>query len=502
MSKRRELGLISSLVTICLPLFVACGGSGAVAPATDGAGGDVGLGGTSGLGSGGDGLGGGSPTAGAGSTVGGSPSSGGANSTGGAIATGGLPSAGGNSSATGTGGAPSTGGSSTRATGGSPTIGGTTSGSVTGGSKSTGGTTAGGTAAGGAAAGGTKATGGASYVGGNSATGGATTSTSCTEPPAAPALVGYGAGTTGGGNATPVTVTSLSALEAAVSGSGAAVVYVKGVLSAGKLTVGSNKTIAGVCGAEIHGHVELSGSTNVIIRNIKIVGYAVGNCALDPDYDSSVGCSSGNDAMSIQKNASKIWIDHCDISDGTDGNMDITNGANNVTVSYTKFHYTPRTDTTGSDSTGAAGHRYSNLIGGTDSPSSYDDANTLNITWHHNWWADNVMERQPRVRFGHNHLFNNYWSSAGDNYCIRAGISAHILVQNNVFQGVKNPQAFNSTSDQATAYITASGNQYNSCSGTEATGGGGTAFTSPPYTVTPDAVTSVAAAVQSGAGPK
>jgi pectate lyase len=295
-----------------------------------------------------------------------------------------------------------------------------------------------------------------------------------------------------------VTVTTLAALQSAVSGTGAAVVYVNGVLAAGKITVGSNKTIAGICGAEIHGHLGMSGS-NVILRNIKVVGYGVGNCALDPDYDSSVGCSSGNDAISIQK-GSQFWVDHCDISDGTDGNMDITNGANNVTVSWTKFHYTARTDSSGSDSTGAAGHRYSNLVGGSDSTTS--DANALNITWHHNWWADRVMERQPRVRFGHNHLFNNLYTCAGDNYCVRAGIQAHILLQNNAFTGVDTPQEFNSTADQATANITSSGNLYTNCTGGQATGGGGTAFTSPTYTFSLDAASGVSAAVQSGAGPQ
>ncbi|MGC4086871.1 MAG: hypothetical protein QM756_03025 [Polyangiaceae bacterium] len=257
-----------------------------------------------------------------------------------------------------------------------------------------------------------------------------------------------------------------------------------------------------MCGAEIHGHLEMSGSANVILRNIKMVGYGVGNCALDPGYDSSVGCSSGDDAITVQKNSHHVWIDHCDISDGTDGNLDITNGANYVTVSWTKFHYSARTDSSGSDSTGAAGHRYSSLVGGTDSPSSYDDANALNVTWHHNWWADRVVERQPRVRFGKNHLFNNLWASAGDNYCVRAGIQAHILLESNVFSGVKDPQEFNSTSDQSTANITATGNVYSGTSGTQATGGGGTAFTKPSYAYTLDAASGVQAAVQSGAGPK
>ena len=40
-----------------------------------------------------------------------------------------------------------------------------------------------------------------------------------------------------------------------------------------------------------------------------------------------------------------------------------------MTVSWTKFHYTARTDNQGNDSTGATGHRYSNLVGGDDNSS-------------------------------------------------------------------------------------------------------------------------------------
>jgi pectate lyase len=170
-------------------------------------------------------------------------------------------------------------------------------------------------------------------------------------------------------------------------------------------------------------------------------------------------------------------------------------------VSWTKFHYTPRTDNDGSDSTGAEGHRFSNLVGGTDSPSTYDDANSLNVTWHHNWWADNVVERQPRVRFGKNHLFNNLYTSTASSYCVRAGIQAELLVESNVFTGVSNPQVFNSTADQMTAFITATNNVYTGTSGTEATGGGGPPFTTPPYPYTPDATAGLQAAIQSGAGP-
>lgn len=307
--------------------------------------------------------------------------------------------------------------------------------------------------------------------------------------------------TDGGGDVTPATVTSFDALQKAAEGTNAATIWIKGSLS-GDLTIGSNKTLIGLCGAELHGHVELSGSNNVIVRNLKIVGYAVGDCSKDPSFDASVGCSSGQDAVAVQKNARHIWIDHCDISDGTDGNLDITQGANYVTVSWTKFHYTARTDDVGEDSTGAAGHRFSNLVGGTDSPSaSYDDASALNVTWHHNWWADNVVERQPRVRFGKNHIFNNLWSSSQSNYCVRAGKQAQVLVENSVFTGVKRPLEFNNDADEQTASITSKDNVFTNTSGTQADGGGGAALTSLPYEYTADATADLEDVIRTQAGP-
>jgi len=319
-------------------------------------------------------------------------------------------------------------------------------------------------------------------------------------------------GTTGGGAAGPLLVTSFDQLKSELTGSDPKVLYVQGTLSAGDLKIGSNKTIIGCSsGAHISGHLGIgSGSSNVIVRNLTVSGYAVGNCALDPSFDSGEGCSSGEDAISVNGSAHHVWFDHCLVKDGTDGNLDITNEADYVTVSWTKFAYTPRTDEVGSDSTGASGHRYSNLVGGTDSaPDGFDEddpLNTapLNVTWHHNWWADNVVERMPRVRYGKNHLFNNYFDSSTANYCIRAGIYAHILLEGNFFDGVRSPHQFNNDDNRGTAFIArGTGARENLYAGAsdELEAGGGVPWTDPPYAYTVDAAQSVPAAIQAGAGP-
>jgi pectate lyase len=332
----------------------------------------------------------------------------------------------------------------------------------------------------------------------------------CDVIPATSPLVGWasvaGNGvdtTTGGGNAAPTLVQSLEELQAAVAGDEPGVILVRGELDPGDIDIGSNKTIVGTCGAEVHGHLEFRESVNVIISNLTIVGYGEGDCSLDPDFDAGEGCSSGADAVSVQNNSHHVWFDHCSVRDGTDGNLDVSNGANFVTVSWTKFSYTPRTDDVGSDSTGAAGHRYSNLVGGTDEPDDFDDANALNVTWHHNWWADNVVERQPRVRFGQNHLFNNYYSSLTTNYCVRAGIQARLLLEGNFFDGVDDPHEFNNADDQLTANITADAtNTYEATTSDRATGGGGPAFTEAPYEYILDDSAGVPEAVTLGAGPR
>ncbi len=362
----------------------------------------------------------------------------------------------------------------------------------------------GGTAGGGMSMGGARAGAGGSGVGG--ATGDAGVGTDCMTPPPASELIGWAAmhamnpnGTTGGGSAAPTMVTTTAVFNTNAAGTAARVLYVTGSLS-GNFTVGSNKTIVGLCGASLHGHVEMNGSTNVIFRNLTVVGYGVGNCALDPSFDPTVGCSSGFDAITVIGNAQRIWIDHCDISDGTDGNLDITLGSDMVTVSWTKFHYTARTDNGGNDSSGPSGHRFSDLVGGADN--SPGDVGKLNVTWHHDWWADRVSERQPRVRYGKNHIFNNLFTGTGDDYCVRAGMNAQILVENNAFINVSNPQQFNSPTDQTTSNITANNNLYTGGSGSKSTGGGGPAFTMPPYAYTADDPATVQAAVMAGAGPQ
>src|SRR6185369_9667803 len=207
---------------------------------------------------------------------------------------------------------------------------------------------------------------------------------------------------------------------------GAAVIQISGTIS-GDVSIGSNKTLIGACGgrATIRGHVELSGSQNVILRNLTVVG---NNCS-----DSPSDCSAGQDAITVVRGAKHLWFDHCDISDGSDGNLDITHGCDDITISWTKFHYSGRR---------SGDHQFCNLIGHDDGNAS-EDTGHLNVTFDHVWWADNVAQRMPRVRFGKVHVVNSLNTAAGNDNGVGAGVDCNIRVENNVFIGVKDVFYFN-----------------------------------------------------------
>jgi pectate lyase len=417
----------------------------------------------------------------------GSPSSGGATGSGGTKGNGGNVGAntGGSTPSTGAGGAIGSGGGNNAGSGnGGASSGGAGNGGNAGANGGNAGAGAGAAGMGGSAGSGNGGSAGNAGAGGNTG--------SCTTPPDPSPLAGWASvsgnsvSTTKGGEGGPTTtVTTLAALSSAVKGTDPQVVQIRGTID-GDLTIGSNKTLVGLCGAKIHGYISLNKSVNVIVRNLTIVGK---NCTDNPS-----DCSGGNDAITVQGQAHHLWFDHDDVSDGSDGNLDMTHAADFITISWTKFHYSGRrTDPAGA----SGGHQFSNLIGHSDSNAS-EDTGHLRITFHHSWWADNVVERMPRARFGQVHLFNNLYTATGNDYCIGVGNGVNIRSENNVFIGVANP--IKSYSTDGTGMIKSSGNVYQGTSGSNSDVGSGSVF-APTYTASLDATSGLEAAIRSGAGP-
>ena len=223
-------------------------------------------------------------------------------------------------------------------------------------------------------------------------------------------------GTTGGKGYSEVTVDNVNDLKSYAK-AGNKIIYVKPGTYMGPVEVGSNVTIYGYQGAIIAqptsgSAMKLSGSKNVIIRNLKFKGVG----AHDDDDE---------DCLQVNHESKNVWIDHVDVYDGHDGNLDITNASDFVTISWTKFSYT----------SASSGHQFSNLIGNSKTKTS--DRGHLNVTIHHTWWADGVVERMPRVRFGKVHVANNLFDSKNASYCVRAAVEADIRIERNVFIGVQ-----------------------------------------------------------------
>lgn len=271
------------------------------------------------------------------------------------------------------------------------------------------------------------------------------------------------AGTTGGSAGATVTVTTTADFTARAIAPEPLVIQIEGTIGDGlRISVGSNKTVIGVGATPtFQGSLDIKDAQNIVIRNLTIRG-------ANPD---GIG----------MRRSHHVWVDHVDISDSSDGNLDITDQSDYVTVSWCKFWYRDP----------AQPHRFSNLIGSGDDVS--DDAGKLKVTYHHNWWAENVFERMPRTRYGDIHVFNNYYASHGNSYCIQAGYMARLLVEGNYFQAVASPMKVDSS-----ASLLERDNVFDMTVGTiNATGA---AFV-PPYAYMPDAAAAVPALVTVNAGP-
>jgi pectate lyase len=293
-------------------------------------------------------------------------------------------------------------------------------------------------------------------------------------------------GTTGGGDATPTTVTTLSELQAAAQDDNPRVIIVSGTIDTGSdaVAISSNKTIMGADkNATIKGGFNMSGVSNIILRNLNIQGKV---------------SDSPADTIS-SRHSHHIWYDHLNVRDAGDGLLDITRESNYQTVSWSKFWYNDANQD----------HRLASLNGGGGGTHPADYGH-LKITYHHNWWGDNVDQRMPRVMYGQGHEFNNYFNSPGNSYCIGVGSYGSVLIENNYFKDVNDPHVF---MYNVYMYSAATGNIYDNTSGSQDTGLGGSehvdgqesyvaeAFT-PPYQYTLDAAETIPELVQRCAGPQ
>ncbi|MFF3160375.1 pectate lyase family protein [Streptomyces sp. NPDC003273] len=279
--------------------------------------------------------------------------------------------------------------------------------------------------------------------------------------------VGFGAGTTGGGAATAVTVSTSDAFKTAVTGGTAKVVKVNGLISlSGQIDIGSNTTVLGVGSSSgfTGGGLRLKKVTNVVVRNLNL------------------SKAVKTDAITVQA-STRVWIDHNTLSsdrdhgkDYYDGLVDITHGSDYVTVSWNTFK----------------DHYKGSLVGHSDSNAG-EDTGHLRVTYHHNWF-DNVNSRIPSLRFGTGHFYDNY--VVGAETAVHSRMGAQMLVENNVFRSTQVAVTTSRDSDMD-GYANLRGNDLGGAA-TEISRTG--TFTSPPYGYTAEPASGVVASVTAGAG--
>lgn len=264
------------------------------------------------------------------------------------------------------------------------------------------------------------------------------------------------------------------------------VIRICGVLSAPELRVSSHKTLLGVGpNATLEGGIRVGGEVgyvrNVVIKNLRV------NAATS---------SVEEEAVRVER-AHHVWIDHSELFDSAgEGALDIVNGSDRVTVSWTKFHFTANTPD--------LEHRFGVRVGDHNQGAvvQAQDAGLLNVTLHHVWWGD-VRQRAPRVIFGQVHVFDSYYAPTTllQEYSVRASTEARVRLESNYFHQVTNPATNPHELDPngVGAQLEAIGNVYDGATGLmQATG----ASFSPPYAYGLDAALGVREQVMAGAGPR
>jgi pectate lyase len=267
--------------------------------------------------------------------------------------------------------------------------------------------------------------------------------TNCVIPAVASVPIGYGAATTGGGNAAPVIVNSFAEAEAALAAyrdafdegtQNALVLRYTGRFDFSTITdvcaqhtkasqllevkEMDNVTFEGASGSSGNFGIHINRAHNVIVRNMTL-GLLPGG--------------GDSDAITIEGNGTNgdvenVWIDHnelfsstkddCDGAGDTefDGLIDIKKGARRITVSYNYLH----------------DHQKTGLLGHSDS----DDVERF-VTFHHNRY-ENVVSRTPLQRFGLIHIFNNYYGGILDSG-INVRMGGIALIESNFFENAANP---------------------------------------------------------------
>lgn len=228
--------------------------------------------------------------------------------------------------------------------------------------------------------------------------------------------VGYGAGTTGGAGGTSVTVSTGDQFLAALDSKADNVpltIYVDGTITLDNTSQDellmkdmSDISIIGVgTNGECNGiGIRMVRCENIIIQNMEI-------------HHVLKGAGEG-DSISIE-NSGYVWVDHCELynvydgdeskKDVYDGLLDCKKDSHHLTYSYNYLHDSWKT-----------------MLCGFSDSDNYDRT----FTMHHNIF-ENCNSRLPLFRYGHAHIYNNYYHNIYTSG-INTRMGAEVFVENNI----------------------------------------------------------------------
>jgi Pectate lyase len=303
-------------------------------------------------------------------------------------------------------------------------------------------------------------------------------------------MIGYATvsgGTTGGAGGSTVTISSIDQLvtwaASREKNTTPQIVQIGKIVGGSTTTVtiknGGNITIQGVGSTgELSGvGLNIRDYTNVIVKNIKIheIPY--------PD-----------DALTLD-NVQHAWVDHCELyskigagitMDTYDGLLDVKKGAAFITISWCRLH----------------DHMKCSLIGHSDNAGQQAMDSQIRVTYHHDWFYK-TDGRNPSLRFGAVHMFNNIYEDISD-YGLAARDGGHAKVENCHYNNVVLPMStdkFPTTFPMG--YICQTGNTFTGTCGANVISQTGCDFwnsSTLPYTYTLDPVASLETIVKPNSG--
>jgi pectate lyase len=305
-------------------------------------------------------------------------------------------------------------------------------------------------------------------------------------------MIGYATvsgGTTGGAGGSTTTISTIDQLvtwgASREKNTTPEIVQISGKITGGSTTLitiknGANITITGVgTTAELSGvGLNIRDYTNVIVKNLKIheIPY--------PD-----------DALTLD-NVQHGWVDHCELyskigagitQDTYDGLLDIKKGSAFITISWCRLH----------------DHMKCSLIGHTDNTGQQAEDSQIRVTYHHDWFYS-TDGRNPSLRFGAVHMFNNIYENITD-YGLAARDGGHAKVENCHYNNVVLPMSTDKfpVDGLPNGYICQTGNTFTGTCGANVISQTGCDFwnsTTLPYSYSLDPVSSLETIVKPNSG--